>query len=66
VCDSGAAIANSVEDQLFSVPLASQTGLGIGLYHSASQAAQLGYRLALAANQPGMLCFVLTREAGAT
>jgi len=38
----------------------------VGLYHSLRQASQLGYRLALAANQPGMLCFVLTREAGVT
>ena len=40
----------------------SQTGLGVGLYQSAKQATQLGYRLALAANEPGMVCFVLTRE----
>jgi sensor histidine kinase regulating citrate/malate metabolism len=62
VCDSGAAIANSVADQLFSAPLASQKGLGIGVYQSARQAGQLGYQLALAANQPGTVCFVLTRE----
>lgn len=62
VCDNGAAIAKSIESQLFEAPVASQSGLGVGLYHSAKQAAQLGYRLALAANQPGAVCFVLTRE----
>ena len=40
--------------------------LGVGLYHSSRQASQLGYRLALAASEPGTVCFVLTREAGAT
>jgi signal transduction histidine kinase len=62
VCDNGAAIAKSIENELFQAPVTSLSGLGVGLYHSAKQAAQLGYRLALAANQPGMVCFVLTRE----
>ncbi len=65
VCDTGAAIESSVAEQLFHAPVPSQTGLGVGLFHSARQAAQLGYRLALAANEPGSVCFVLTREAGA-
>ena len=62
VCDNGAAIAKSTESQLFQAPVHSQSGLGVGLYHSARQAAQLGYRLTLAANRPGTVCFVLTRE----
>ena len=66
VCDNGAAIAKSTESQLFEAPVPSQSGLGVGLYHSAKQASQLGYRLALAANEPGSVCFMLTREAGAT
>ena len=61
VCDNGAAIAKSIESQLFEAPVPSQSGLGVGLYHSAKQAAQHGYRLTLAANQPGTVCFVLTR-----
>ena len=48
--------------QLFEAPVPSPSRLGVGLYHSARQASQLGYRLALAANQPGMVCYVLTRE----
>jgi signal transduction histidine kinase len=62
VCDGGAAIAKSIESQLFEAPVPSHSGLGVGLYHSAKQAAQLGFRLYLATNQPGMVCFVLTRE----
>jgi signal transduction histidine kinase len=62
VCDNGAALAKGMADQLFEAPVTSQTGLGVGLYQSSKQAAQLGYRLALAANEPGTVCFVLTRE----
>jgi signal transduction histidine kinase len=63
VCDNGTAVARNIADQLFQAPVTSQTGLGVGLYHSARQAAQLGYQLALAANETGRVCFVLTREA---
>jgi len=49
-------------EQLFHNPVQSHTGLGIGLFQAAKQAAQAGYCLALAANEPGMVCFVLTRE----
>jgi C4-dicarboxylate-specific signal transduction histidine kinase len=61
VCDTGPAIAQDVASQLFEAPVPSQTGLGIGLYHSARQAAQLGYRLALVANRAGSVCFTLMR-----
>ncbi len=66
VCDNGAPIAKSTESRLFEGPVPSESGLGVGLYHSARQAAQLGYRLALASNQPGTVCFALRRadEAG--
>jgi signal transduction histidine kinase len=66
VCDNGTAIAGDVLDQLFEAPVPSQSGLGIGLYHSARQAAQLGYQLTIAANEPGSVCFALTRENDAT
>ena len=62
VCDNGAAIARATADQLFTAPVTSQTGLGVALYQSARQATQLGYRLALAANEAGVVCFVLTKE----
>ena len=66
VCDNGSAVAKSTAEQLFEAPVQSQTGLGVALYQSAKQASPLGYRLALAANEPGMVCFVLTRESDAT
>jgi len=64
VCDNGAAVPKNVADQLFDAPVTSQTGLGVGLYHSARQAAPLGYRLALTVNEAGTVCFVLAREGG--
>jgi K+-sensing histidine kinase KdpD len=64
VCDNGAAVPKNLADQLFDAPVASQTGLGVGLYHSARQAAALGYRLALTVNEEGTVCFVLTRDGG--
>ncbi|MBI3042457.1 MAG: HAMP domain-containing histidine kinase [Betaproteobacteria bacterium] len=63
VCDNGAEIPKSTAEHLFQGPVPSQAGLGVALFQSAKQAGQLGYRLALAANQRGMVCFVLTREA---
>jgi hypothetical protein len=36
--------------------------LGVGLYQAARQAAQHGYRLALAANEPGQVRFELGRS----
>ena len=62
VCDNGAAIGRNITAQLFEAPVPSHTGLGVGLYHAATQAARLGYRLTLAANEPGKVCFVLARE----
>lgn len=62
VCDNGAAIAPGLASQLFAAPVASRIGLGVGLYHAAQQAQRLGYRLALAANEPGRVCFALMRE----
>jgi signal transduction histidine kinase len=66
VCDTGAAIAPDVARQLFEVPVPSQTGFGIGLYHSARQAAQLGYHLTIASNAAGAVCFALMRDEGSS
>ncbi|MBX9810376.1 MAG: HAMP domain-containing histidine kinase [Burkholderiales bacterium] len=62
VSDNGAAISRNIAAQLFEAPVSSHTGLGVGLYQSARQAARFGYRLTLAANEPGKVCFVLARE----
>ena len=47
-------------------PVASQSGLGVGLYHAARQAAQLGYRLALTENAAGCVTFRLSGEGALT
>ena len=59
VCDSGTAIRPSIVDSLFSGPVKSQNGLGIGLYQAAKQAERLGYRLLIAGNENGKVCFEL-------
>jgi len=59
VCDNGTAIRRSILDSLFSGPVKSQNGLGIGLYQAAKQAERLGYRLVIAGNENGKVCFEL-------
>jgi hypothetical protein len=63
VCDSGSAIREEVLADLLRAPLASENGLGIGLYHAARQAESGGHELRLACNEPGKVCFEL-RKAG--
>ena len=59
VTDVGVPVPVAVAQKLFDAPVPSQTGLGIGLYQAARQAAQHGYRLALAINEPGRVRFEL-------
>ncbi|MDP2135005.1 MAG: sensor histidine kinase [Sulfuritalea sp.] len=59
VCDSGTAIAEGVLATLFVGPVSSESGYGIGLYHAARYAEAAGYRLQLAENRPGRVCFRL-------
>jgi signal transduction histidine kinase len=61
VRDSGQAISPDIADALFSEPVQSESGLGIGLYHAAKQAEEAGYRLTLAENRPGAVKFSLER-----
>jgi signal transduction histidine kinase len=63
VCDSGPAVPEAIASQLFQAPVASASGLGIGLYHAAQQAAELGYELRLAENRVGAVRFELARAA---
>jgi hypothetical protein len=51
-----------VAETLFSGAVKSQTGLGIGLYQAARQAERLGYRLAIAGNERGNVCFELASK----
>ena len=62
VCDDGSAMPEDLASKLFVGPVSSETGYGIGLYHAARQAQVAGYRLELAANQAGRVCFRLAPE----
>lgn len=59
VADGGEAVPQAVASQLFSAPVSSRAGLGVGLYHAAQFATQQGYALTLARNQAGDVCFTL-------
>jgi signal transduction histidine kinase len=62
VCDGGAAIPRSVASHLFEGAVASNTGLGVGLYQSARLAGESGYRLTLFSNVTGRVSFVLAAD----
>lgn len=62
VSDSGSAIPEEVVQGLMKEPVASEDGLGIGLYQAARQADSLGYRLSLAENRAGRVAFTLSPQ----
>jgi len=66
ISDSGEAVPATIAARLLGAPVSSQSGLGIGLFHAARQAAQLDYRLELAENRVGFVCFRLSANARAT
>ena len=59
VCDDGEAISAEIEGSLFSKPVSSGSGMGIGLYQSAIMAQAFHYELELSLNEPGRVCFNL-------
>jgi len=59
VTDNGAAMPALVAERLFKAHVSSNSGLGVGLYHAAQQAAQSGYHLSLADNRHGKVRFRL-------
>ncbi|MBT9568021.1 MAG: HAMP domain-containing histidine kinase [Thiobacillus sp.] len=59
VTDSGAPAPEHVARNLFLSPVASDSGLGVGLYQAARQAARSGFRLELPDNQAGRVMFRL-------
>lgn len=61
VGDTGCPVPDAVVGDLFEAPVASENGLGIGLYHAARQAEGYGFTLTLAGNERGRVCFALTR-----
>lgn len=58
--DTGSAIPTDLATRLFSYPVPSRHGLGVGLYQSARLAEQKGYRLELAENRDGCVRFRLS------
>lgn len=62
VVDNGKAMAPALAARLFSQPVSSDDGLGIGLFQSAQQAAVNGYRLILSENEDGAVRFTLTNR----
>ncbi len=61
VRDSGSAVPATVTGHLFHEPIERARGLGIGLYHAARQAERSGYRVVLASNEDGAVCFRVER-----
>lgn len=60
--DTGPAIPAPVVARLLRGPVSSENGLGVGLYQCARLAASGGYRLSLAQNEDGCVCFRLVPE----
>lgn len=63
-CDNGNPIPENIAASLLHGAVVSENGLGVGLYQAARWAEQLGYRLTLASNQPGKVCFELRAADG--
>jgi sensor histidine kinase regulating citrate/malate metabolism len=59
VSDTGEPMPKNIATQLFNAPVPSKSGYGVGLYHAAQYAAQQGYSLSVARNEPGDVCFSL-------
>lgn len=59
VCDNGDAIEKEIEESLFTQPVSSGSGMGIGLYQAAIMALAFNYELELSQNEPGRVCFNL-------
>lgn len=62
VTDSGEAVPAAQAAQLLKSPVASESGLGMGLYQVARQAEAVGFQLRLVENRPGCVRFRLDRQ----
>ena len=60
VCDDGQPVAQALVRQLFSTPVPSTAGLGVGMYQVARFAREQRYEIALSRNEPGSVCFALS------
>lgn len=63
VLDTGQAIPEELTEILFTTPLDSEDGFGIGLYQSQQQAKRHNLDLELDENIPGKVCFKLEQQA---
>jgi len=63
VCDTGNAIAEQLSEELFTSPIDSEDGFGIGLYQCQQQAKHHGIELELYENTNGHVCFKLEQQA---
>ena len=63
VCDDGQALSEYLVRRLFTAPVASAHGFGVGLYQAARHAQANGYRVVLASNVGGKVCFELRATA---
>lgn len=63
VSDDGAALTDALAGQLMRAPVASQSGLGMGLYQAARLAEEAGYELSLSSNLDGRVQFRLRQAA---
>ena len=64
VCDDGEPISPDIENSLFSKPVSSGSGMGIGLYQSAIMAHAFNFELELSQNERGRVCFNLFQHLG--
>ncbi len=62
VCDDGAPVPTVIAVDLLSAPVASDSGLGVGLFQAAKFAEQSGFVLELVENRRGRVCFTLWRR----
>ena len=62
VCDSGKAMPEHLASILFTMPLDSEDGFGIGLYQSQQQARHQNMELELYENIDGRVCFKLEQQ----
>lgn len=60
VCDDGQPVPEGLAQQLFSSPVQSNSGLGVGLYQAARFAREQGFSLELSSNRAGQVCFALS------
>ncbi|HKJ50620.1 MAG TPA: HAMP domain-containing sensor histidine kinase [Gammaproteobacteria bacterium] len=59
VCDDGEMLSAEIERNLFSQPVSSGSGMGIGLYQASIMAHAFNYELELSQNERGRVCFNL-------